>query len=310
MSFPTDRARLQLHIVGTGAMACLFGARLAPVAEVTLIGTWPAGLAALRQHGIRVGDGASVPVRVASPTEALPRADVVVVLVKAWQTAALAAHLPAWLRPDGLALTLQNGLGNWETLTEALGAERAWPGITTQGATLLGPAHVREGGRGVTHLPDHPRLQPLADILRVAGFDIAQSPIANLHSLLWGKLLVNCGINALTALLRVPNGELLKRPDAAYLMERAAEECAAVAQASNILLPFADPNERTRSVAQATAGNHSSMFQDILRGAPTEVDAINGAVTRIGVQRGVPTPVNETLWRLVRALTALKPHVA
>lgn len=303
MSLAANLIRPQLHILGTGAMACLFGARLASVAEVTLIGTWPEGLAALREQGLRVEGQAVVPVRVASLTDVIPLADAVLILVKAWQTPSVAVHLPAWLKPQGVALTLQNGLGNWETLTEALGAERGWPGITTQGATLIGPAHVREGGRGTTHLPDHPRLALLASWLQAAGFEVEQSPISNLQSLLWGKLVVNCGINALTALLRVPNGELLKRPEATYLMERAAEECAAVARVADIPLPFASPAERVRDVARATASNHSSMFQDILRGARTEVDAINGAVARVGAQRGVPTPINETLWRLVTALT-------
>lgn len=303
MALAANMNRSQLHILGTGAMACLFGARLASVAEVTLIGSWPEGLAAIREQGLRVEGQAAVPVRAASLTDVIPPADAVLILVKAWQTPSVAVHLPAWLKPQGVALTLQNGLGNWETLTGALGAERGWPGITTQGATLIGPAHVREGGRGTTHLPDQPGLALLARLLQTAGFEVERAPIANLQSLLWGKLVVNCGINALTALLRVPNGELLHRPQATYLMERAAEEGAWVAQAAGIPLPFASPAERVRDVARATASNHSSMFQDILRGARTEVDAINGAVARVGAQRGVPTPVNETLWRLVSALT-------
>lgn len=304
MPSPSSSSLPQLHIIGTGAMACLFGARLARVANVTLVGHWPAGLAALREQGITVEGEAAVPVGVATFGEPPPPADFLLILIKAWQTPLIAAQLPPLLKPAGLALTLQNGIGNWETLTEVLGAERAWPGVTTQGATLLGPAHVREGGRGLTHLPDHSRFNQLTQLLSITGFDVSRSPISNLQSLLWGKLVVNCGINALTALLRVPNGELLNRPDAAYLMERAAEECAAVANALNYPLPFTSPSGQTRAVAQATAVNRSSMFQDILRGAPTEIDAINGAVTRLGVQHGVPTPINATLWRLVKALTA------
>jgi 2-dehydropantoate 2-reductase len=138
--------------------------------------------------------------------------------------------------------------------------------------------------------------------LRSAGFDVLQPPASDLQPLIWGKLVVNCGINALTAILRAPNGELLNRPQAAALMDQAALECAQVAQAQNIRLPFADPVARVREVARATAVNRSSMFQDILRGAPTEIDAINGAAAREGARLGVPTPVNETLWRLVKAL--------
>jgi 2-dehydropantoate 2-reductase len=296
---------MRIFLLGTGALACLFGARLGPLAEVTLVGTWAEGLAALRERGIVVeeaGGAAAVPVRAAHLDADLPPADFVLVLVKAWQTARVAERLPALLRPGGLALTLQNGLGNFETLAEALGPDRVALGVTTQGATLLGPGRVRPGGAGPTHIAQRPGLAPLVDLLRSAGFDVLQPPASDLQPLVWGKLVVNCGINALTAILRAPNGELLTRPEAAALMEQAALECAQVARAQNIRLPFADPVARVREVARATAVNRSSMFQDILRGAPTEIDAINGAAAREGARLGVPTPVNETLWRLVKAL--------
>jgi 2-dehydropantoate 2-reductase len=114
-------------------------------------------------------------------------------------------------------------------------------------------------------------------------------------------LTVSCGINALTALLRVPNGELLDRPGATELMLRAADECAAVARAKGIPLPFADPAARVREVAAGTRINRSSMLQDMLRGAQTEIDAINGAIVAEGRRLGIPTPVNEVLWQLVLA---------
>jgi 2-dehydropantoate 2-reductase len=297
---------MRIALLGTGAMACLFGARLAPLAEVNLVGTWAEGLAAIQERGIVLEDAAgasTVRVRAAHLNEPAAPADLALVLIKAWQTEKVAPHLDSLLKPGGVALTLQNGLGNYETLAGALGAERVALGTTTQGATLLGPGRVREGGRGPTHLAEDARLAPLVDLLRSAGFEILPSPTSDLQSLVWGKLAVNCGINALTALLRVPNGELLNRPEAALLMGQAATECAAVADAKGIALPFPDPVARVRAVAQATAPNRSSMSQDILRGAPTEIEAINGAVVREGEKLGVPTPVNETLWRLVKALT-------
>ena len=288
-----------ITLLGTGALACLLGARLAAVADVTLVGNWAAGVEALRASGIRV-DGPTgtivVPVRAALVTEPTPLADLVLVLVKAWQTPYAAEQLAQRLAPDGLALTLQNGLGNLEQL-----GSRACLGVTTMGATLLGPAHVRAGGEGPTHIAGPAWL---AELFQRAGLEAHTVPSGQVDSLLWGKLVANCGINALTALLRVPNGALLERPDAAAIMAAAAEECAAVARALGIALPYAVPAEHARQVAAHTAANRSSMFQDILRGAPTEVDAINGAVAQAGERLGVPVPVNTTLWRLVRALRA------
>ncbi|MGZ6989381.1 MAG: ketopantoate reductase family protein, partial [Thermoanaerobaculia bacterium] len=183
---------------------------------------------------------------------------------------------------------------------EKLGA-RAHLGVTAVGATLLGPGHVRTGGDGPTQIAG-PDL--LAEVLRSAGFDSRAVDAAQGASLAWGKLAVNAGINALSAILNVPNGELLARPEARRLMEQAANEVAAVARAKGIALPFADAAAEARRVAAATASNLSSMLQDVRRGAPTEVEAINGAVVREGVRAGVPTPVNEELRRLVAAAVA------
>ncbi len=291
-------------IAGTGAMACLFGARLAPHADVTLLGTWPEGLAALRAHGVhlREADGSEHQIDVAAsdnPAQCAG-ATMAIVLVKSWQTERAAAQLAQCLDPDGVALTLQNGLGNLEILQHALGAERAALGVTTTGATLIGPGHVRAGGAGPTHVGRHARLEPLVDLLRQAGFVVELAD--NLQALQWGKLAINAGINPLTAILRVPNGKLNELPYARSLMQAAALEASKVAASLGVRLPNEDVESAVVDVAFRTAKNHSSMLQDILRGAPTEIDAICGAVARHAEAQGISAPVNWTLWHLVRAL--------
>jgi 2-dehydropantoate 2-reductase len=288
---------MRIIIFGTGAMACMFGARLSRVAQVTLLGTWAEGITAIRERGIRFddcGESLNVPVQGEYLGAQVEPTAFAIVLVKSWQTKQIARHIANYLKPDGIAISLQNGLGNLELL-----GNRAFPGATAEGATLLGPGHVRAGGSGTTHIvaPEW-----AVELFKNAGFDCRRCGLDEVEGLLWGKLSVSCGINALTALLRVPNGELLKREDAENLMIRAAQECAGVAQARGIRLPFPDPAVRVREVAELTATNQSSMLQDILRGAPTECDAINGAVVREGKRLNVPTPVNEILWHLVRAL--------
>jgi 2-dehydropantoate 2-reductase len=292
-------------IVGTGAMACLFGAKLAPVADVTLLGTWREGLSALVKSGIRLEAGGMADthrVRATSRPEECRGAAFALVLVKSWQTQRAAEMLAACLAPEGVALTLQNGLGNLEVLVSTLGETRAALGVTTMGATLLGPGHVRAGGSGPTHVARHPRLGAGVDLLRTAG--LVTELADDVETLLWGKLVVNAGINALTALLRVTNGRLIELAEARVTMAEAALEAAAVARAAGITLPYPDPVEQVEGVARRTAENLSSMLQDVRRGAPTEIDAINGAVAAEGERRGVATPVNRTLWRLVRSLAA------
>lgn len=298
-----------MHVVvlGVGAMGSLFGAYLAPLVDITLVGRWPAQLAALRRPGLTLirPDGrrtqqalhATDDVRRAAP------ADVVLVLVKSHQTARAAAQAAEVLRPQGIAVTLQNGLGNREILADAVGAARVAQGVTSEGATLLAPGEVRHAGHGLTHLAATPqtaaRLSHFATLLRQAGLETQLSE--QVDGLVWGKLAVNAGINPLTALLRVRNGFLVKNAAARRLMSAAAEEVAAVAAAAGITLPYPNAAQQAATVATATAENYSSMLQDVLRGAPTEIDAICGAVVRHGQAVGVTTPLNEALWRLVRA---------
>jgi 2-dehydropantoate 2-reductase len=292
-------------IVGTGALACLFAARLAAAGcQVTMLGHWRAGLRALQKHGVRLAlaDGREVAYKVRSTSD--PRrcagARYALVLVKSWQTPSAAADLQRCLAPDGLALTLQNGLGNAEILRQSLGAGRLVLGVTTSGATLLGPGQVRPAGNGPLTIQDHPAAGALAEILSQAGFTVEIAQDA--QALLWGKLLINAAINPLTALLGVPNGVLLERPSALRLMAEVTGEAQAVAAALGVALPYPDPFETVQAVAQRTAANRSSMLQDVQRRAPTEIDAINGAIVRLGEQTGILTPVNRALWLLVRAL--------
>jgi 2-dehydropantoate 2-reductase len=291
-------------IVGTGAMACLFAARLAAVkVPFAMLGTWPEGLSALRERGVCLvqDDGSETyyPLEVISEAPLDFTADRVLVLVKSWQTERVAHQLANILLPDGIALSLQNGLGNREVLADSLGSSRVAFGVTTTGATLLGPGRVKPGGEGTISLETHPLIGEFVRIFRRAGFAVEVT--GDVEALMWGKLVVNSAINPLTALLRVPNGGLLASPHASTLMATLARETAAVAQASGIKLSFSDPVQAVIEVARRTARNRSSMFQDILRGAPTEIDTICGAIARAGEVVEVPTPVNQTMWLLVKA---------
>lgn len=298
----------RILIVGTGALANLFGARLSEAGfQVVMLGTWEEGLVALREHGIRLESPEGVrryKVQVATGPEALEGIRYALVLVKSWQTARAARQLSEALAQDGIALSLQNGLGNRETLAGELGEMRAAQGVTTTGATLLGPAHVRPGGEGIISVGDHPRLPPLVDALRTSGFEV--ETVADVNALIWKKLLINVAINPLTAILGVPNGRLLESDAARKLMALAVQEVEEVAEAYGIALGFDDPLALAEKVAKKTAKNRSSMLQDISRGAPTEIDAICGAVYRAGRDQGVSTPVNHTLTLLVKSLVDLK----
>ena len=292
-------------IVGTGALGCLFAARLAAAGHpVSMLGTWPQGLAALQARGVTLvaadGSRRSYPVQASAKPMDFAGASQALVLVKAWQTERAARDLVKLLVIDGLALTLQNGLGNREQLVANLGAGRVAAGVITTGATLLAAGEVRWAGEGQITLGTHPRLPLLASALQAAGFDVVT--VEDVNSVAWSKLVINAAINPLTALLNVSNGELLSRPTARELSAALVSEVAAVAAKKGITLNFADPVAAAEGVARRTAANLSSMLQDLRRGARTEIEAICGAVVRAGRESGVPTPVNEVMWQLVAAL--------
>src|SRR6185503_20219958 len=160
-------------IVGTGALATLFAARLEESGHhVTMLGTWKDGLDALSKNGARLVDDNGKEYQFDVQVTNNPRECIgikhALVLVKAWQTEQVARQLVECLAEDGVAVTLQNGLGNRETLAQHLGPDRVALGTTTTGATLLGPGLVREGGEGIISIEQHPALGPIEEALRAA----------------------------------------------------------------------------------------------------------------------------------------------
>jgi 2-dehydropantoate 2-reductase len=130
----------------------------------------------------------------------------------------------------------------------------------------------------------------------------------NLDSLLWGKLVINVGINAMAAILRVPNGIVGRTARCEPLMEKAVSEAVRVVNALNITLPYTNPLEHVKMVCQKTARNRASMLQDILKGKPTEIGVINRAIVKKGEELGIPTPYNRFLSEIIEALEATAEH--
>ncbi|HVI41822.1 MAG TPA: 2-dehydropantoate 2-reductase, partial [Anaerovoracaceae bacterium] len=165
------------------------------------------------------------------------------------------------------------------------------------------PGKMRHAGSGKTiigELNGKPtgRIEKIAEVLKDAGLETDISD--NVLGLVWDKLLVNVGINALTGITKLQNGELLNHPEIEELLEAAVSEAHAVAAAKGITLSYDDPVGHTKAVCVATAANKSSMLQDILNHKRTEIDMINGAIVREGAQAGIATPVNSVLTNLIK----------
>jgi 2-dehydropantoate 2-reductase len=299
-------------IVGTGALACLFAARFAAAGlPVTMLGNWPEGVNSLRDQGVRLidtnGSEITYRVQVIDLIENRQRFFNALVLVKSWQTERTAKQLVDYLLPNGNVLTLQNGLGNREVLVRYFGEGNVFTGVTTNGATLLGPGLVKSGGNGTISLSDNLTMSLFVDWFQCAGFTVQFVP--DMDGIIWGKLVANAAINPLTALLGILNGELLHSHSARVLLTKVALEVASIAIGKGIQLPFVDPIYEVEEIARKTAENRSSMLQDFQRGAPTEIDAICGSIIRTGTELGIPTPLNETLYHLVKASVENKNKV-
>lgn len=302
---------MQIALIGAGAMGSLFGSLLAAVSPVVLVDHRKAHIDAINTEGLVVEslDGSRRVHRLAAVSDPQTLGgpfDLAIVFTKSGQTRAAAETAARLLKPAGVALSLQNGLGNREVLAEILGPHRALVGVTSQGATLVGPGHVRHAGDGPTWIarpvPADRMAAAVCSLFNAAGIQTELTDDAD--ALVWGKLIVNVGINALAALLRVPNGVLAAEPACEGLMAQAVAEAVAVADARGIALPYPDPLEHVKAVCRRTAQNHASMLQDVLRGAPTEVAVINGAVARLAGELGLAAPVNSFLAALVAALEA------
>jgi len=240
-------------VVGPGAMGCLFAAGLKRAGyEVTLLDYLPERARKIYNQGIVVqgvtGDyTVKVPVVV---DEISIQPDVVLICVKSYTTKQAAERIKPWLGSQALVVTLQNGMGNLEILEEIFAKEKVFGGITAQGSTLLESGKIRHAGQGETIIgPEEDSDSPLEHIVsafNTAGFKTRS--IKNVVDLIWGKLIINVGINGLSAITRLKNGRLGEVDGTRRIMEEAVKEAVAVAGAKDIQLPYPEPLGRVLDV--------------------------------------------------------------
>jgi 2-dehydropantoate 2-reductase len=234
------------------------------------------------------------------------RAELVIIFVKAPRTKSAAKTAQTIAGSDGSVMTLQNGMGNADIIAEFIEAERILAGTTSHGATLLGPGRIRHAGSGPTTIgawsqteDGLQRAGQFAEFFNRAG--IKTESVADVRSVVWNKLLINIGINAVTALTHIKNGQILDLKITQELSRAAVMEAIGVAQAENIKVQD-DAVDRVFKVAEATAVNRSSMGQDVDSRRQTEIAAINGFIVREAKRLGLPAPVNFALTALVQTL--------
>lgn len=303
---------MHILILGAGAMGSLVGARLAGTsATVSLLSTNREHIDALNRDGLTIEelDGSEARFRLCSfhAPRAIPgKADLVLVMVKSYATREAVESILGCCSGSTVFLTLQNGIGNWENIASVVDRKQVLVGSTAQGCTLVRPGRIRHGGNGATTIgeiggPASNRVREAVDLFRSAGFVTEASD--HIERLIWEKLMVNVGINAITALTGIRNGVIAELPVASSICRAAVEEALPVARAKGYEMG-PETVDRVISIARATAINRSSMGQDVDRRKRTEIDAINGAIVAFGEELGIPTPVNRTMTGLVKIIEA------
>jgi 2-dehydropantoate 2-reductase len=231
--------------------------------------------------------------------------DAAIVATKTPGTAWAAEIAAKILSRDGVALTIQNGLGNYETLVARVGRERAAVGVIYVGAQLV-KGELRATGPGKVELgrpsaaASRAYLDELARSLRDGGMDV--TVVDDAWPAVWRKVVTNAAVNPLTALIRRTNAELLADAPASRVADCIAREVARVATASGVRIGEDEAVKQWRAMAALTGANRSSMLQDVEAGRPTEIDAISGAVAREAERHGVAAPMNQAMALLVSAL--------
>jgi 2-dehydropantoate 2-reductase len=301
---------MRIVIVGPGALGCLLAGflKIRTREDVWLLDNDPERARKIRESGIKI-EGISgnfdTKIDIASSPKDIPACDLIVICVKSYSTEEACREIKDIVSEGTYILTLQNGIGNVQILNDYFGAERIIAGITNHGSTLLGAGHVRHAGRADTIIGNSEGkvlgiMKEIAALLTKAGFETKISK--DIDSVIWGKLIINVGINALTAITRLNNGRLTEFEETRSLLRAAVQEAARIVKRKRIRLSYDDPIQKVESVCKATAGNVSSMLQDVLRKKRTEIEFINGAIVRQGKSLGIPTPVNEVLTNLVKTI--------
>ncbi len=299
---------MKVAVIGPGAIGSVFYSLLsAKVKSLILIDNSSKRAESLKKRGLRVeGLGnKSLPLSITADYRQAGIFDLVIIAVKSYHTPSAAKAAKNLCGKEGYVLSLQNGLGNLEILSEVVGEDRVLGGVTEQAAILKSPGVVIHTAEGTTYIGSKQKKQPavlrqVRELFNRCGIRTRLSK--DINSAIWSKLVVNAGINALTALLKIRNGDILRFDSARKLMQMAVSEAERVAKRKRVRLSFDSAVDKTEAVCRATGGNISSMLQDVLQKKRTEVEYINGAIFRLGQNLNIPTPVNFMLFELVKTL--------
>ena len=299
---------MRIYMIGAGAMGGVYGGLLSKAGyDVTLIDPREDHIGKIRSGGIAIeGMRGSHTIKLPAQTTSgdLPSGDLAIIFTDSNSTPDAAKAAKKLLKPDGFALTLQNGIGNVEALVAELGRERVIAGVSMNSAANPAAGRSAYTNVGMTSIGeldgrDSARVKEVAAMLNKA--EIPTEIIPDPMNWIWGKFVLNCGVNALAAITGLRSGEMYRTPEVSALQDRVIDEIMAVVERKKLNLPEKDPRKKIKAHCRIRY-NKPSMMQHIEQGRRTEIDALNGALVREAKALGIATPYNEAVVAVVKGL--------
>lgn len=300
---------MRIAIVGCGAMGCVYAGLLASAGhEVWAVDAWREHIDAIRGQGLRLeGISGDRTVRIGATTDAseVGASDLVIIATKIMHVEPAATAARSVIGPETVVLSIQNGLGGPDISARILGRERVLVGVVGGfGASMKGPGHAHHNGMELVRLgefagPVTPRLEAIAEVWRSGGFKV--KCFDDIDQLVWEKLICNTTYSGPCSIMDRTIGEVMNDPDAWAVAAACAKEAFEVGKAKRVKLDIADAESYVRDFGSKIPNARPSVLLDHMAGRMSEIDAINGAIVRVGLELGVPTPANTTITALVRA---------
>lgn len=303
---------MKILIVGAGAMACLTGGKLKASGEdVRLYNRLNSHVETINEQGLRIVEKdnsvTQIDLEIVQQLKADEQVDILLILLKAQANEAVLGKLRGKLAEETVIVTMQNGIGNAETIQQWFPMNTVVSGTLGHGASVEHDGTILHRGWGTNYLGDvdeetaSKKLAAFAEKLSIAGMKTEVSEDVN--AVIWNKLFVNAAFNSVTALTRLRNGDILNTQEGEDLLRAVTKEAVLVARAEGVDADAeAVAEECLRMGRQDIGANKSSMLMDILRKRQTEIEVINGGIVKLGEKHGIETPVNASLAGLIRII--------